>query len=214
MSNPASRTPTVVAALAVSAGVAISTLSPLAAGAAPAAPQLSIAVANQKETTTGGASLDYTVTVTNLGGKAVKDLVVSQTVPVGATLDKTDGKGKATSDAGSVEWTLDLPAAGTKTFHTSMTLSKTMPDELLRLATVACAKSSPKAAALVCASDSDQLPAGAAAEEAKKAMESPTKPVVWFYAAAAAALVGAGFVVRALTRRGRAVQPGQGGPTS
>lgn len=199
MSDPTSRTP-VVAALALAVGMAGTGLLPRAAAAAPPAPQLSIAVDNQQDETTAGASVAYTVTVTNLGSRAVKGLVISQTVPAGAALTKADGKGTVSS--GSVRWQLDLPAAGAKTFHTSMTVSKAPSDQLLRWATVACAATSPKGAALVCASDSDQLPAGAAAEQRQSALTSPTPALGWYYAAGAVALVGAAFVVRTLTRRG------------
>lgn len=71
MSDPTSRTP-VVAALALAVGMAGTGLLPRAAAAAPPAPQLSIAVDNQQDATTAGASVAYTVTVTNLGRRAVK----------------------------------------------------------------------------------------------------------------------------------------------
>lgn len=208
MSQSTSPTPA-VAALAAALGVAVAGLLPVTAGAAPKAPELSIAVDNQQGATTAGAALSYTVTVTNLGSKAVKDLVISQTVPTGAAFTKADSKGEMTS--GAVRWEVDLPAAGSKTFRTSMTVSEATPAELLRLATVACAATSPKAAALVCASDSDQLPAGAAAEQQQLASAAPTLATGWYYAAAAVALVGSGVVVRALTGRGRAPRLGRRG---
>jgi uncharacterized repeat protein (TIGR01451 family) len=193
---------TLVAGLAVAGG-----LSPVPAGAAPSAPQLSITVDNQQDATTPGARLSYTVTVTNLGTKTVKDLVISQTVPPEAALTEADGKGKVRS--GSVRWKLDLPATKAATFHTTMTVARTTPGELLRLATVACAKTRPKAAAVVCASDSDQLPAGAraAADEQRSAANPAMTRPGWWYAGGAIALVAAAFLVAALARRARTSRP-------
>jgi uncharacterized repeat protein (TIGR01451 family) len=203
-----SRRQKVVAALALVAGLALAGgLSPVTAGAASPAPQLSITVDNQQDATTPGARLSYTVTVTNLGAKAAKDLVISQTVPAGTALKEADAKGKVRK--GAVQWKLDLPATEHATFHTTLTVGKSPPDELLRLATVACAKTSPKAAALVCASDSDQLPAGAKAEadQQRSAADPATIQSRWWYAGGATALVAAAFLVALLTRRSRTSGP-------
>lgn len=211
----ASRRRSVVATLTLVAGVVVGGwLMPTTASAAPSAPQLSIAVDNQQDATTPGASLGYTVTVTNLGTKAVKDLVISQTVPAGAALRKADPKGKV--KAGSVEWKLDLPATKAATFHTTMTVGEAAPDELLRLATVACAKTSPKSAALVCASDSDQLPAGAKAEadQQRSAADPGAGQPRWWYVGGAAALVAAALLVTVLTGRVRKLRPRRRDPAA
>lgn len=206
MTNGPKRTRNVLAALALAAGVVLGgSLTPVPASAAPAPPQLSIAVDNQKETTTAGDALDYTVTVTNLGTRSVKGLVITQTVPAGTALGKADRDGEV--EGGEVRWEIDLPASDEATFRTTLTVDEATPDELLRLATVACAKTSPKAAALVCASDSDQLPAGAAAEEEQAALASPPVRPLWWYVGGAAALMAAGTAVVALTRR--AHRPGR-----
>ncbi len=202
MSKPsASRRWSGVATLTLLAGLVVGGwLVPGTAGAARTTPQLSIAVDNQQDATAPGASMVYTVTITNLGQKAVKNLLVSQTVPAGAVLRRVDGQGKV--KAGNVQWKLDLPAAKAATFHTTMTVAKATPDELLRLATVACATTSAKAAALVCASDSDQLPAGAKAEAAQRSAADPaTTRLRWWYAVGSAALVGAALVAVLLTLR-------------
>jgi len=209
MSKPVKRTRGVAATAALAAAMAVGGgLLPLTAGAAAPRPQLSIAVDNQQDGAIAGDPLAYTVTVTNLGTKAVEDLLVSQTVPAGATFTKADGTGEERS--GTVQWKIDLPATEVVTFHTRMAVSRATPDDLLRLATVACAKSSPKAAALVCASDSDQLPAGAQADERRRAAEAPSADPRRWYAAGAAGLVGAGLVAAALLVRARSRR--RGGP--
>jgi uncharacterized repeat protein (TIGR01451 family) len=149
---------------AVVIGAVLLTLA--GAGAAQAdtpEPQLSIAVDNGSTAARSGDKLGYTITVTNLGTRKVRDLRVSQTVPAGASVVSADADGDEAK--GTIRWKVDLAAADTITMHTAMTLGGT-PDSALRLATVACAQVSAKGPALVCASDSDQLPAGAAVERA------------------------------------------------
>ena len=85
--------------LAWSAGATL----PAQARSAPA-PSVSISVDNGRSTVSPGDQLDYTITVTNLGAHAVRDLRLSQTLPQGATLVTagTDGA----SRAGQVRWTV------------------------------------------------------------------------------------------------------------
>ena len=142
---------------------------PVAAPAASSGPQLSIAVDNGRTSAAPGQVLDYVLTLTNLGSSEVKGLRVTQSVPAGLTLVKADGGGQAKN--GNVGWKVDLAAAKATTFHVRMKVSAT-PKELLRLATVACAGLASKTAPIVCASHSDQLPAGAAATS------SAAKPTV------------------------------------
>lgn len=133
-------------------------------------PQLSIAVDDGLTTAVAGDKLAYTLTVTNLGTERVRDLLVTQTVPAGSTLVSKDSGGK--ESAGTVTWKVDLDATKVKTFSLSLEVDST-PDEVLRLATVACARLTTKSPPLVCASDSNQLPAGAAADaEQAKAAEA------------------------------------------
>jgi uncharacterized repeat protein (TIGR01451 family) len=127
-------------------------------------PQLSIAVDNGSASAKSGDELRYTITVTNLGTQKVKGLRVNQTVPTGASVVSADEGGD--EGKGKISWKVDLAAAQKVTMHTSLSLGAT-PGSALRLATVACAQVSAKGPALVCASDSDQLPAGAAAEAAQ-----------------------------------------------
>ena len=130
------------------------------------------------------------ITVTNLGTSKVRDLVITQSVPAGATFVSADDRG--VHRAGTVTWKLTLKATKKVILHASMTVATT-PAELLRLATVACAQISTTGAPLVCASDSDQLPAGAVAESAQQAAEQPgvrSTNRVWWYGGGAAGLVG------------------------
>jgi len=139
-------------------------LAPQAAFAKPTGPQLSIAVTNGHTSAAAGERLAYTVTVTNLGGAAVNNLWVTQSVPAGANFGAADAQGQQHS--GAVTWRVKVKASGTAVLHTTMTVAARTPQDLMRLATVTCAKLAVKGPPLVCASDSDQLPAGAAQEAA------------------------------------------------
>jgi uncharacterized repeat protein (TIGR01451 family) len=136
------------------------------------APQLSIRVDDDQADASSGTTLRYALTVTNLGGERVRDLAVSQTVPAGTKLGPLDEGGRATK--GVVRWEVDVPAGKTVTLRTTVEVGQDLPPGELRLATVACAATSPKAAPIVCASDSDQLPAGAAAVEQQQTLDAPT----------------------------------------
>jgi len=194
---------------AVVIGAALLTLGGTgAAHAATPAPQLSIAVDNGSTAAKSGDKLGYTITVTNLGTKKVRDLRVSQTVPAGVSVVSADADGDETS--GKISWKVDLAAADKVTMHTTMALGST-PDSALRLATVACAQTSAKGPALVCASDSDQLPAGAAVERA----EADAVPAAggWldgrapWYAGGAVAVLAAAGAALVVRRRHRTDAP-------
>lgn len=191
-------------------GALVATASALAcaipagpAFAAPAAPQLSIAIDNGRATAAAGDRLNYTVTVTNLGTAKVKGVRLSQTVPSGAT--PVGGSGKLVT-RGAVRWTVDLPATKSVTLHSTLRVAATPPADLLRLATVACAQVSARATPLVCAADSDLLPAGAAAQQVQSAATDRRPSRSWWYAggglALAAAAVAAAFVLRRRRRVG------------
>jgi uncharacterized repeat protein (TIGR01451 family) len=147
----------------------------LVAGGAPAfasgpvGPQLSIAVDNGRAAARPNQKLAYTITVTNLGTKTLKRLTVSQTVPVGSSFVSADSRGR--QRARTVTWSVDVKAQRKVTVHSALTVASGSPDQLLRLATVACAQMSAKGPPVVCSTDSDQLPAGAeqAAESARSA---------------------------------------------
>jgi uncharacterized repeat protein (TIGR01451 family) len=165
---------------------------PQSASAATSGPQLAIAVSNGHTSTRAGDTLDYTITLRNLGTSPVSGLAVSQSVPSGLNFASANPVGKV--HAGTVSWSVSLKAAGTYTLHTAMTVSAT-PSDLLRLATVACASTSPTAAPIVCASHSDQLPAGAAAAAHSQAIAArPAHVRSWLYGLAG----GAGALVAAI----------------
>jgi uncharacterized repeat protein (TIGR01451 family) len=123
------------------------------------APQLSIAVDDHHTSVTKGETLSYAITVKNLGGRRVTGLRVSQTVPTGLKLGSDGAHG--VSGHGRVSWRVSLAPGATTTLHTTMKVQST-PQDLLRLASVACAGLTANRP-IVCATHSDQLPAGAAA---------------------------------------------------
>ncbi|GAA1427309.1 hypothetical protein GCM10009616_04140 [Microlunatus lacustris] len=168
----------------------------------PAPPQLSIAVDNGSDRAASGDELSYVITLTNVGTEDVSDLLVTQSLPPGTSLISADADGEKKKEG--VEWEVDLEANEKTTFKTNVELADT-PAEVLRLAIVACAKVSAKAAPVVCASDSDLLPAGEEAAKAEAAMTTETGVVdrrVWYLAAGTVLAAGlASLLVLRLRRR-------------
>ena len=197
MTSTSRRSAGVAHLLAAAALALVATLAaaPLPARGAEPAPQLSIAVDDGHTSVAAGGKLGYTVTVTNLGTRTVRGLWVSQNVPAGAVFVSAGRHGTVRS--GSVRWRVTLGAGQKTTMTTSMTVAARPPATLLRLASVACAAGSQTGRPLVCASDSDELPAGAAATAAQAKLQSggSASPPGWGpYAAsgvAAAVLLGA-----------------------
>jgi uncharacterized repeat protein (TIGR01451 family) len=177
-----------VPAWGAGAGAAV-TRSTEAASVATSAPRLSIAVDDGHAAAAPGDTLTYTVTVQNLGTADVAGLELTQSVPAGLKL--VAAAGASAAKAGSIRWHLDLEANGKATFHATMKVTQT-PAELLRLATVACARTSSEAPPIVCAADSDQLPAGASAVAGNAASAHPAGNGRWYLA------VGVGLFVVAL----------------
>jgi uncharacterized repeat protein (TIGR01451 family) len=196
------------AVLGVTLGVTVAAVlsaPPVLAGPVPIAPQLSIAVDNGHTTAAAGDTLTYTISVQNLGTADVADLHVTQSMPAGLKFTSADSAGKP--KAGGVNWKLDLKAAGHTKVHSTMTVLDT-PPELLRMATVACASTSADDPPIVCASHSDQLPAGAATEaaSARSAAPGPDGLNPW-YLALGLGLVVAALVVVLVIRRRRKLLP-------
>ena len=185
---------------------------PGAAQAAPTPPQLSIAVDDGRASAAPKDTLSYQVTVTNLGTRPVKDLIITQTIPDGADLTSTDPE--ASKKSQTLTWEVDIKPGKTASIRSAVAVGATLPDGLLRLATVACARTSAKAAPLVCASDSNQLPAGAVADEQRRELEETAADVEGWWplpgamvlAGVVLAMVIAGLLV--LRRRGRGQPPG------
>ena len=200
-----------VLVLALAGCAALGLLGPVGpAWAGAPAPQLSIAVDDGQAEARSGTTLRYAVTVTNLGAKPVRNLQVSQTAPSGTTLASVDSDGtKATA-----RWSLDVPAGKTVTVKTSVEVGANLPADLLRLAAVACASTGPKAPPTVCASDSDQLPAGAAAEQQQRRLDAAGvagRPA-WLLPVAGialGALLIVGLAVWGFLARGRRRRPGR-----
>lgn len=186
--------------LAVGPGLAAGAQPPATVPSAPAGPQLSIAIDNGRSTTESGATLTYTITVRNLGSTDVDDLQVTQNVPDGMTVKSVDSGG--TAKGSDVTWDVSLKAAADATFRSTMTVGDT-PPEILRLATVACAGMAGSERPIVCATHSDQLPAGAAQEASTNAAgtESSSGARWWWYAAGGAALIVVALLVFLIRRR-------------
>jgi uncharacterized repeat protein (TIGR01451 family) len=196
--------------------LAATSAEPAQAEAKAKAPQLSITVDDGRTDAGAADSLRYTVTITNLGADRVRDLHLSQTVPAGSSFDSADHGGRVRK--GTIGWTVDLGAGRTTTVTSSLAVDRDLPPELLRLATVACASTSATAAPVVCASDSDLLPAGASAEVQQRQLDEAgvgaARPA-WVLPAGLGS--GALLLVAALVLGGRAVgrrRVGLGGGSS
>ncbi|WP_329089989.1 MULTISPECIES: hypothetical protein [unclassified Streptosporangium] len=151
-------------------------------------PTLSIGVDNGRTSAEKGDRLTYTVTLRNIGTTDARGLHLSQSLPDGLRFVSADHGGKARP--GRVTWAVDLKAGRNATVHTTAEVQDT-PAHLLRLATVACASAMRDGRPIVCATHSDRLPAGAAAEA--EAARAATPPVnrLWY--------VGGGLLVLVLT---------------
>jgi uncharacterized repeat protein (TIGR01451 family) len=128
--------------------------------AAVAAPTLSIAVDNDHTTVQPGDSLTYAITIRNFGATDVGVLYITQSVATGLRFGSADSSGHLAE--GNVAWRLSVPANDTATVHSTMTVGKTPPDQL-RIATVACARTTVTGTPVVCASHFARLPAKGAA---------------------------------------------------
>ena len=99
-------------------------------------PRLSISVDNGRTATQEGDRLTYTVTVRNIGTAGARNLHLTQSLPPGLKFVSADGRGEVRH--GQIVWSADVGAGKDVTFHTTAKVQDT-PDQLLRLATVACA---------------------------------------------------------------------------
>jgi uncharacterized repeat protein (TIGR01451 family) len=165
----------VLAVLGVVVLSALVSALPGTAEAKPTPPQLSIAVDDGHDFAAAGDTLSYRITVTNLGATSVNGLRITQTVPDVAKLVSSDHGGR--SAARTVSWQVDLTPGGKATRQTTVAVAKTLPGDLLRLAIVACARTTAKAPPTVCASDSDQLPAGTIADQQDGVPDQPTAAI-------------------------------------
>ncbi|HEY2794311.1 MAG TPA: hypothetical protein VGJ28_18250, partial [Micromonosporaceae bacterium] len=141
-----------------------------------------------------GDQLTYTIKVRNLGTTNADALQISQTLPPGLKLVSSD-HGGTVRDA-QVSWILNLKPGEESTVATVGQVGTT-PDDLLRLASIACATTEGGRKPLVCATHSDLLPAAATH------LGHPASHRIWYGAGAAAVLLAGGMAF-VLTRRGKA----------
>jgi uncharacterized repeat protein (TIGR01451 family) len=165
-----------------------------------ALPQLNIAIGDGQTFAAVGDRLTYTITIRNLGTAAARELQISQSLPAGLAFVSSDHGGRA--HAGQVSWKVDLKPGGEITVATVGRVGAT-PDDLLRLASVACATAKGDDKPLVCATHSDLLAAGAAAHVGRNGSHR-----IW-YAAGAAAVLLAGLATFVVARRRRLVRAGR-----
>lgn len=122
-----------------------------------AGPDLAIGIDDGHTDVRAGDRLTYTVRIRNIGTVDAGDLVVTQTLPAGARLRSADHDGVLHD--GTVAWHTDLPAGRNTAFVVQAEVAKP-PGNQLRLASVACATVDGNSRPIVCAADSDRLPAG------------------------------------------------------
>ncbi|MGC5013809.1 hypothetical protein ACLQ2R_23855 [Streptosporangium sp. DT93] len=165
-------------------------------------PSLGIGIDNGRTSVEEGDRLTYVITVRNTGTSRVRGLDLTQSLPPGLRFVSADGHGTATRER--VRWSADVPPGKAVTFRTVAEVGTT-PEDLLRLASIACASTEGGDKPIVCATHSDQLPAGAAAAEAAHATAHPVTSRLWYVAAGAGllalVLVGLPAVRRSSGRR-------------
>jgi uncharacterized repeat protein (TIGR01451 family) len=152
--------PLVVAGTFVAPPGALADETPSPEHADAAAPDLSIAIDDGHTDVRAGDHLTYTVRIRNIGTVDATDLLVTQTLPAGARFGSADRDG-AFRD-GTVTWRTDLRSGRNTVFGVRAEVTKPPPG-LLRLAAVVCVAAHADSRPIVCAADSDRLPAGGAA---------------------------------------------------
>ncbi|MFC7382427.1 hypothetical protein [Sphaerisporangium rhizosphaerae] len=106
-----------------------------------------------------GDRVTYTIKVTNTGNADTPPLLLTQTLIPGVRLVSSAPKGKVTG--GRVTWSGKVPAGGTGRYSATVQVGA-LPAGTQRLAAVACATTKGSRRPIVCAADSDRLPAPAA----------------------------------------------------
>jgi uncharacterized repeat protein (TIGR01451 family) len=182
-------------------------LYPPAARAA-AGPAVSISIDNGRTAVAAGDRVTYTVTVRNIGTTAAR-LRVSQVMPAGLTFIAADRQGRPRH--GQVTWPVSV-AAGRHTVLRATMLVQRPPAGDRLLAAVACAAVDGDRRPLVCASDSDRLPAATVADRptAAPAPHHPWRPPVIPVAVVALSVLAAAAIL--VVRRRRGVTAVKGSP--
>ncbi|MCM3921830.1 DUF11 domain-containing protein [Frankia sp. AiPs1] len=121
---------------------------------------LSIAIDDGHTDVDAGDRLAYTIRIRNIGTADATDLLVTQTLPAGARFGSAD-RGGVFRD-GTVTWRTGLRSGRDTVFGVRAEVTKPPPG-LLRLAAVVCVAAHADSRPIVCAADSDRLPAGGGA---------------------------------------------------
>ncbi|SNQ50832.1 conserved exported hypothetical protein [Frankia canadensis] len=145
-----------------------------------------------------GDRVTYTVKIRNIGTVDADDLVVTQTLPAGVRFGSADRDGVIS--AGTVTWHTDL-AAGRDTAVVVHGEVAKLPPGQLRLASVACATAHGDSRPIVCAADSDRLPAGGAAGASGAGSHAAGGPPGWLVTLYVGAGVVAALLVGIVARR-------------
>jgi uncharacterized repeat protein (TIGR01451 family) len=177
----------------------VSAKPPAVAGTAPHRLQLSIGVTDSRQRVQAGDLVTYAVKVDNIGKRNAPRLRIVQTLPAGLKL--ISASRHPAMHAGQLTWRLSLAAGHTSKFRVVGKVGKT-PQQLLRLATIACATTGGSTRPIVCAAHSDELPAGAvaAAHASQAAGAKSAGPAAGYLRPAGAVLVlaivaGGGFLL-------------------
>lgn len=142
----------------------------------PAVPDLAIEIDDGHTSVSEGDRLTYTVKIRNIGTVDAGDLLVTQTLPAGLRFDSADRDG--VSSDGAVTWRTDLPAGRDTAFAVRAEVAKP-PSGQLRLASVVCAMIDGDSRPIVCAADSDRLPASENAGDAAEGSDGSSGLSGW-----------------------------------
>jgi uncharacterized repeat protein (TIGR01451 family) len=121
---------------------------------------LAISISDGRASARPGDILTYRIHVINSGPVKIAHLTITETIPDGLRLVSASDGGSA--KAGTVVWHAMVPPGTNKAFTTVARVTRT-PDQILRLASVACAAmgNGSSERALICSADLDRLPAHA-----------------------------------------------------
>lgn len=161
----------------------LATSAPASAADAPsppdkgsAGPELAIGIDDGHTSIDVGDHVTYTVKIRNIGTAAADDLAVTQTLPAGARFGSADHDGVVKD--GTVTWHTDLAAGRDTALVVQAEVTKPQAGQL-RLASVACATINGDSRPIVCAADSDKLPAGAGAHSTAPGSAASSGPRGW-----------------------------------
>jgi uncharacterized repeat protein (TIGR01451 family) len=161
---------------------------------------LNIAIGNGHQAVKRGDRLTYTIDVGNSGEGGTPSLLLSQTLPPGLAFVSATPEGQVSGDR--ITWRRKLPAGGSGRYRVVARVDQ-VPAPARRLAVVACATIKADRRPLVCATDSDILPAAAPHEDHEASASGQS---LWYVGAALALLLMASLGLhlrRRLMRRGR-----------